>query len=582
VNDRKNDATTAHDAIRREAQERLGETSDQPIAVPQTHQEALRLVHELQVHQIELEMQNEELLRSRALLEGALERYAELYDFAPVGYFTLDGEGVVERANLHGARLLGLERADLVGRPFATFLATIDAAAFDALVAKTSTAQLEESCEVMLAATDADGLRRFARLTVSSSKDGSTRRVIAVDVSDRRRAEERLREWHKMEAVGRLAAGVAHDFNNLLTVIVNHASLAIEALGTAGSDTTIREGLHELSDAADLAAVLTRQLLAFGRKQRMRREPIDPSKVILGSEKILRGVLGAEHELVLRLAPDIEGVEAEPSQLEEVIMNLAINARDAMTKPGTLTIATKRLDVASAEFARYPMQRSGPFVMLSVGDTGEGMTSATMAHIFEPFFTTKGKGRGSGFGLSTVYGIVKQCGGDISVRSAKGEGTTFDIYLPRVDMPAPKSIPDRATSKARRRGTETILVVDDESLLRKTTGRLLTLLGYQVIEAESGAQALRILETHPSKIHLVLTDVAMPLMSGVVLASHVKALHPETRIVHMSGYADESIDSTGVISHLRFLSKPFTTAALAEKISDVLDAPWPPSEATDL
>ncbi len=531
-----------------------------------------KLVHELQVHQIELEMQNEELVRSRAELETSLERYSELYDFAPVGYFTLGRDGSIRQVNLTGARLLGVARSELLMRRIGAFVAAADVSAFNAVLDRALESGNTESCEVELAQPPDSGHRPVAvQLTVSASSGADECRAVAVDVTERRRAEEQLRAWQKMDAIGRLAGGVAHDFNNLLTVILSHAGFA---LGAAGQDAMLREDLSELIAAAERASALTRQLLAFGRKQVLRPKIIDANDLVRGVANMLRRLLDDRVELALVLAADLGRVKGDPVQLEQVIMNLVINARDAMPGGGKLTITTANVDVDESHAPQYPMGKAGPFVLLTVSDTGVGMDKVTMAQAFEPFFTTKERDRGTGFGLATVYGIVKQCGGDVAVQSEVGRGTTFEIYFPRAASTLTTSAPPPPSTRSAGLvgGTETILVVEDEKALRNVAKRILVSVGYTVLVAESGEEALQIGEAHPGPIHLALSDVIMPKMTGVAFAALLKDVRPDTKILHMSGYAHEAIGQHGAFDPAMFICKPFTLEDLTQKIREILDS----------
>ena len=555
--------------LRQRAEDRLRERKE---SLP-SRADAAKLVHELQVHQIELEMQNEELVRSRGELESSLERYSELYDFAPVGYFTLGRDGAIRDVNLTGARLLGVDRAELVARRIAAFVAAADTVVLNAALSRALEGQGAASCEVALAQPpDAGYMPVYVQLTVSVSESADECRVIAVDVTERRRAEEQLRAWQKMDAIGRLAGGVAHDFNNLLTVVLSRAAFALSA---AGDNATLRDDLTELIAAAERAAGLTRQLLAFGRKQVLRAQVIDANELVRRVTNMLRRLLDERIELTLVLAPDLGWVKGDPVQLEQVVVNLVLNARDAMPAGGKLTVSTANVDVDTAHAPQYPMGKAGSFVLLTVSDKGVGMDKLTMAQAFEPFFTTKDRDRGTGFGLATVYGIVKQGGGDVSLQSELGKGTTVEIYFPRAAEPLTVSAPPVALAKARGLvgGTETILIVEDEAALRNVAKRILVSVGYTVLVAESGQEALRIGTEHSGPIHLALSDVVMPKMTGVAFAAHLKEVRPATKVLHMSGYAEEAIGQRGAIDPALFIGKPFTTEDLTQKIREILDAP---------
>jgi two-component system cell cycle sensor histidine kinase/response regulator CckA len=555
---------------RQTAEGQPGESAKVAIA-PLSFEEAARLVHELQVHQIELEVQNEELLRSRDALELALAKYSELYDFAPVSYLTLDRGGQICALNLTAARLLGEPRSALLTRRFRTFVAVRDLPTFDAFVAGAFDGGVEGSCEIALVvAPNSEKPKAVVQLSSSPAKEEGQIRMVATDVTERRSAEEQVRAWQRMEAVGSLAGGVAHDFNNLIMIILGHAAFALENVDAGGP---AHRDLVELSAAAERAAALTRQLLAFGGRRVVQPELVDVSSQVRDTAGMLGRFFGGRIDLVLDLAESSTPVEVDPVQLGQVVMNLAINASDAMPDGGTLTLSTTRVETRTRERRPSdPPGHPGPFVLLSVRDTGTGMTPETMDRIFEPFFTTKTSdgGRGAGFGLSTVYGIVKQCGGDVSVESAPNRGTTFDVYLP---LSAARVVGDRGPPAAPAPGGESILVVDDEKALRNVTRRILESAGYVVSVAASGEEALRILDEHSGAFHLVLSDLVMPGMSGTVLAARVREAYPAIRIVHMSGHVDEEIGAHSGLHRAPCVGKPFTAVEIKEKIRAVLDAP---------
>jgi len=389
------------------------------------------------------------------------------------------------------------------------------------------------------------------------------------DISDRKRLEEQLRQAQKMEAIGRLAGGIAHDFNNLLTVITGYGQILF---GELRSNDPLRSNVEEINKAGERAVALTRQLLAFSRKQVLAPKVLDLNAVVTNMESLLRRLIGEDISLRAALAPSLSCVKADPGQIEQVIMNLAVNARDAMPQGGRLTIETANADLDESYAEERFSVRPGPYVMLAVSDTGSGMDAETQAHIFEPFFTTKGQGKGTGLGLSTVYGIVKQSGGYIWVYSEPGRGTTFKIYLPRVDAQA-EALEPHSPRQESLQGTETILLVEDEERVRRLARTILAGHGYSVLEASNGVEALRIGERHGSAIHLLVTDVVMPEMSGRELAGRLIARHPDMKVLFMSGYTDDTILRHGVLeAGIPFLQKPFTPSTLARKVREMLDA----------
>jgi signal transduction histidine kinase len=383
-----------------------------------------------------------------------------------------------------------------------------------------------------------------------------------------RRLEDQLLQSQKMEAVGRLAGGVAHDFNNLLTAIIGYSQLL---LGGFDISDPRRESLEEIEKAGKRAAALTSQLLAFSRKQVLQMRLLDLNSVVSNMETMLRRLIGEDVELAVALRPGIGIVKADQGQLEQVIMNLAVNARDAMPQGGKMTIETAAASL-DEEYAREHIGvQPGRYVMLAISDTGSGMDKATQARIFEPFFTTKERGKGTGLGLSTVYGIVNQSGGHIWVYSEPGRGTTFKIYLPLVED---GSRPARESAEPPRSGfgSETVLLAEDEEAVRKLTRGILEMHGYTVLEANSGPEALRAVQEYPGKIHLLLTDVVMPQMSGKSLSNSIGLLRPDIKVLYVSGYTDEAIIQHGVLDRsVAFLQKPFTPEGLTSKVREVLD-----------
>jgi two-component system, cell cycle sensor histidine kinase and response regulator CckA len=382
-----------------------------------------------------------------------------------------------------------------------------------------------------------------------------------------RRSEEQLRQAQKMEAVGRLAGGVAHDFNNVLSVILSYSDLILADLKPSDP---LRNDVNEIGKAATRAAGLTRQLLMFSRQQVMEPKVIDLHEVLTGMDNMLQRILGEDVELVA-VPPRSPGrVKADPSHIEQVILNLVVNARDAMPTGGKLTIEIGNVVLDEAYASSHLPTRAGPHVMLAVSDTGTGMDRETQKHIFEPFFTTKEIGKGTGLGLSTVFGIVQQSGGSIWVYSELGKGTTFKVYLPRVDDAVDVLRPPGTPSSLR--GTETILLVEDEEQVRTIALNILRRQGYQVIPAQNAGEALLICERRPGDIDLLLTDVVMPQMSGPELAKRLASIRPEMKILCMSGYTDDSIVRHGVLeTGVAFVQKPITPALLTRKVREVLD-----------
>ncbi len=392
---------------------------------------------------------------------------------------------------------------------------------------------------------------------------------VARDVTEERRLEEQLRQAQKMEAVGRLAGGVAHDFNNMLSVVLSYAGI----LGDRVLDEDARRDLDEVVHAAERASALTRQLLAFSRQQVIAPRRIDLNGVVDNMSRMLRRIIGEHIELQTRLSHESAVVYGDPSQIEQILLNLAVNARDAMPAGGSLRVETSRVELDAGQVYEHVDAQPGPHVLLVVCDNGVGMDAHTRSHIFEPFFSTKSRNEGTGLGLSTVYGIVRQCGGHIEVDSESGRGAAFRVYLPRVVGEAasrPPVVPRAASALA---GTETILLVEDELPVRRAARSILRRRGYKVLEAQDGHEALEIATTHEGPIHLLLTDMVMPNMDGQELVRRVLGSRSEVRALLMSGYAGDFLSSSGELaSGVEFLQKPFTADLLARRVRDVLDA----------
>jgi two-component system cell cycle sensor histidine kinase/response regulator CckA len=398
---------------------------------------------------------------------------------------------------------------------------------------------------------------------------GDVHRLVgtAADVTEQRQLEEQLQQAQKMEIVGRLAGGVAHDFNNLLTVINGMTDLV---LGGLPDDDPLRTDLVQIRQAGERAAALTGRLLAVSRRQILKPELVDLGAVVTGLRDMIQRLVGEDVELVLELAPELASVKADPGQVEQVLLNLIVNARDAMPDGGVLTIETRSVHLDAVYAAEHPGTRPGPHAMIAVRDTGVGMDEAIRRRIFEPFFTTKALGKGTGLGLSMVYGIVKQSGGSIWFHSEPGHGSRFTIYLPQVAGP-PSARPAPPPVSAAR-GHETVLVVEDEAPLRELAARVLTSAGYTVLQAANGPDALALLSRHPEPVHLVFTDVVMPGMNGRELAARLAVLRPSIRVLYTSGYTEDAILRHGVLDDpRRFLSKPYTPAVLRGRIRAALD-----------
>lgn len=394
---------------------------------------------------------------------------------------------------------------------------------------------------------------------------------VSLDATTRRRFEEQSLHANKMEAIGQLAGGVAHDFNNLLVAIGGYTDLV---LASFSADDARRSDLLEVRKAAERAAVLTRQLLAFSRRQVLHPRVLDVNLLVGGVENLLRRTIGEDIDLVLDLNPDVEPIRADRTQLEQVLLNLAVNARDAMAAGGQLRFATENVEVDEVFAGRVPPMTAGRYVCLTVSDTGSGMTAEVQARIFEPFFTTKESGKGTGLGLATVFGIVKQSGGFIWVDSKPAHGTVFDIYLPAVREPV-EAPTQAAPARPSAGGSETILLAEDDGAVRRLAREVLNKWGYTVLEARDGEEALEVAARHEGAIDLLITDVVMPGLGGRALVAKLAPDHPAMRVLYTSGYADDAMLREGAERELRHLPKPFLPHDLIGIVREVLDAPTP-------
>jgi len=508
--------------------------------------------------------------------------FRSLVTNAPYGICRCDSTGKILDANPAFLELLGHTTvAELIGRHIFGLYADNDEwfALADFLRSaepfKGLTAEWKRK-------NDTTTVVRISGRSVANGRDGLVFELFAEDVTERRALEQQLRQSQKMEAVGRLAGGIAHDFNNLLMVISGYSEFLLERLG---AEPHLRGPAQEIASAAERASSLTRQLLAFSRKQMLTPRIVNLNDVATENLKMLTRMIGEDIDLVMVPGKSLWPIRADAGQIDQVIVNLAVNARDAMPSGGKLTIETNNVTL-DEDYARFhaPL-RPGDYVMVAISDTGAGMDSETQSHIFEPFFTTKGT-RGTGLGLSTVYGIVKQSGGYIWVYSEVGKGTTFKIYLPRVASTGETAAQVAAPIEYRKvePGTETILLVEDEANLRYLARQYLEKQGYKVIEAADGAVAMQIAVAHEAVIHLLLTDVIMPGMNGRELAQRIAEIRPNVKILYMSGYTENVIGHNGMLdAGVRLLQKPFNLRDLKSKVREVLDAtPTPPEVAMSM
>ena len=509
--------------------------------------------------------------RNEEALRQSEARYRSLVDSAIYGIYRCDLDGKFLDVNPALVAMLGYDSAQSI--------LALDPAQ-DVFLSHSEQTRLMRDFQRGLRLTNAEihwkhkeGHAITVRLSGCMVRDSDGKNVIEViaeDVTARRILEDQFRQAQKMEAVGRLAGGVAHDFNNLITVIRGYAEVLLGSAQTSDPATSKVESIYE---AANKAASLTRQLLAFSRKQLLELKSVDVNGIVNDLERLLRPLVGENIEWVTQLAPFLNCTRADPSQIEQVLMNLVVNAKDAMPRGRRITVETANVTLGDDIRRRYSYVRPGQYVMLSVSDTGQGMDAHTRERVFEPFFTTKEQGKGTGLGLSTVYGIIKQTGGYIFAESELGQGSTFRIYLPRVEETVDAVAPPAKTAPVSAEGSETILLVEDEESVRQLVREVLQSKGYKVLEADRGDTALRIAAAHAGRIDLLISDIVLPGMAGQELGKQLLANNPVTKVLYLSGYTEEAVVHQGMLdAGAAFLQKPFMLQALARKVRDVLNA----------
>jgi PAS domain S-box-containing protein len=527
---------------------------------------------------LQLEREITERIRAEEELRKSEARYRQILETIADGYHEVDLAGNVTFANDSLCDIIGYPREELIGMSFRRLMDPGEAERV--LAAYNEVFRTGEPKPIFaFHVTRKDGMGKDISVSVTLIRDSLGEptgfRGILRDITEQKLLEEQLRQAVKMEAIGRMAGGIAHDFNNLLTAIMGYSKLLISE---SPPDWPHLDKLRQIRRASKRAAELTSQLLAYSRKQMLDVRVLNVNSLIRDTERMLQRIIGEDIELVTVLDGDLANISADPSQMEQIVMNMAVNARDAMPQGGRLTIETRNTFLDDAYASAHAEVTPGPHVMLAVSDTGHGMVSETCAKVFDPFFTTKAKGAGTGLGLSTVYGIVKQHGGHVTVYSEPDKGTVFKVYFPCVEGPAdPSAITSRAIPMLH--GTETVLIVEDEEAVLDLAADALGLFGYTTLTASSPAKALEIAETHEGPIHLLLTDVVLPQMDGKSLFQRLSVRRPDTKVLFMSGYTEDFIVHHGVLDRgVNFLHKPFDVEGLVTRTRTALDGPANPEE----
>ena len=534
----------------------------------------IRTKEELRQRILEMENTKAELKQAQELLEKERETFFPILHKAPYGIALIDNDGNFNYINPAFTNITGYTLEDIFTRKDWFHRASPFPEYRQEIINSLKRDVIQKSVERIFSIVCKKGEIKEIEFKPTLLDDDRIV-VILSDITERKRAEkekaalqEELRQSQKMEAVGRLAGGIAHDFNNLLTVISGNCELSF--LQLKGGD-PLKENIQEIKRAADRATSLTRQLLAFSRRQILEPKVLDLNTIIKDLDKMLRRVIGENIKLVTLLSDGLGTVRTDPGWMEQVIINLALNARDAMPSGGKLIIETTNVELGESYAQSHLAMKPGRHVKLCVRDTGTGMSPEVRERLFEPFFTTKAKGKGTGLGLSTVYGIVMQSGGNICVHSEPGLGTTFEIYLPRVDESL-EEMREKVTREEPPHGSETILVVEDEEDVRSLLVQVLEMQGYTVLETSCGEDALEVSKNRKEPIHMILTDVVMTGMSGRQLADQLLPLQPKTKVLYMSGYTDNEIFHHGVLEEgTNYIQKPFTIDGLARQVREVLD-----------
>jgi two-component system, cell cycle sensor histidine kinase and response regulator CckA len=555
-------------ALRKQAEAELGGRPDKAEDLSPEAKD--QLLHELRVHQMELEMQNEELRRSQLALEAARNKYSDLYDFAPVGYFSINEKGMISAANLTGSTMLGVERGSLMGKPFSHFIHMDDQDLYYHHRKRLLKTKAPRSCELRLKRRD--GSEFHARLdcmfTEDSESNSNRIRAALTDISEAKRLEIQLQQAQKMEAIGTLSGGIAHDFNNILGGIIGYAELA-KMKAPEGSD--VLADLEQVLKSSKRAADLVSQILTISRHHKKEQRPVQVRYIVHEATSLLRATLPTTIEIRENLSQDAGIINADPTQMHQVIMNLGTNAGHAMQENGgVLEVSLANVELDDLEAAKHLDLKAGPYLRLTVSDTGHGMASEVMERIFDPYFTTKDTGEGTGLGLSVAQGIVKTHGGTIRAYSEPGKGTIFHVYLPII-LEAERE-EENASEKPLPTGSECILLIDDEQVLIEVGRLALGQLGYEVVTQQSSVRALELFRAEPDKFDLVITDMTMPHMTGDQLARALKKIRPHIPVMLCTGnsrlISDEKIKEIGIKA---VVIKPVLKRTMAETVREVLD-----------
>jgi len=522
------------------------------------------------VHSISIQRDITERKQAEEALKASEEKFRSLFEDSRDTIFITSADGIMIDINSAGEELFGYTRSELLGMDVRQlYFDQNDRIQFVQEIIQTG---FVRNYEIKFRRKDGEGIECLLTATIKTADDGKTIlfQGIISDVTETRKLEEQFRQSQKMEAVGRLAGGVAHDFNNMLSVIIGGSELAMRLLKPYDPS---RQKFEEIHKAAEHATNLTRQLLAFSRKQTLKPKVLDLNKIIVNMDKMLRRIIGEDVELETMPAPDLWKVKVDPGQIEQVILNMAVNARDAMPTGGRLTVETMNVELGDDYTRMRPGTKPGSYVMFTISDTGSGMTDEVKEHLFDPFFTTKESEKGTGLGLSTVYGIIKQSGGNIWVYSEAGKGSTFKIYLPKV-IGEEEKIERRVVSSKIPRGSETIIVVEDDDNVRRLAVEMLETQGYKLFESRNGLEAFKICQKMEKPVDLVVTDVIMPGMSGDELAKLLrKELWPEVKVLFMSGHAENVVAHQGILEPgIPYLQKPLNLISFTQKVREVLDS----------